>query len=239
MDQLSKEDLVLYLAGAYLSAPEKAEIEEKLKQSPLLQPELEKLRQRIDQFRQENESEREQILAHLEDYLDGKITTLNGIDFQQLLDEHPDCKRIYQMLQKELALDEAEKLNYPVSGQLAHRFDHLIPDDSASSPEPSPSLLAKVDALIERFVLEIVQPPDLAFLGSETAGAKQITTSGGNLEISVGEAGRVVKIFSMNDVVLDNQISDQTGKVVFKDFEPDTYKILVEGFEIKEVKLLP
>jgi hypothetical protein len=238
MDQLARQDLILYLAGAYLTAQEKAEIEQKLKQSPLLVPELEKLRQQIDRFRQENNQEQELILAHLEDYLDGRITALNGVDFQQLLAEHPDCERICRRLQQELALEEAARLDYPVSGQLEHRFDYLLADDlEASSPiSTRPSLSEKVEELIERLVLILTPMPAPAFLGETIKGEARVEFTGDAVAIEVGAPGRMVRIFSPDGQELEVLTSDENGLVRLRDYEPDEYLIKVDGFKIQEVR---
>ena len=237
MDQLAREDLILYLTGACLTAPEKAEIEQKLNRSPQLAPELEKLKQQIDRFLQENKKERELILAHLEDYLEGRITALNGTDFQQLLAEHPDCERIYRMLQKEPAFEETARLDYPVSGQLAHRFDYLLVDDlKTSSPiSTRPSLAEKVEELIERIVLILTPMPAPAFLGETIKGEARVEITGNAVSIAVGAPGRMVRILSRDGEELEVLTSDENSLVRFRDYEPDAYLIKVEGFKIQEV----
>jgi hypothetical protein len=238
MDQLAREDLILYLTGVYLTAPEKAEIEQKLKQSPQLLPEIEKLRQQIDQFLQENNKERELVLAHLEDYLEGRITALHGVDFQQLLAEHPDCERIYRRLQKELTLEETARLDYPVSEQLEHRFDYLLVDDlEASSPIGTrPALSEKVEELIERIMLILTPMPEPAFLGETIKGEARVEITGDAVSIEVGAPGRMVRILSRDGKELEALASDENGLVRFRDYEPDEYLIKVEGFKIQEVR---
>jgi hypothetical protein len=238
MDQLAREDLILYLTGAYVTTPEKAEIEQKLKQSLQLVLVLEKLRQQIDRFRQENQKERELILAHLEDYLDGKITVVHGVDFPKFFAEHPDCKRIYGMLQQELTLEEAAKLDYPVSEQLAHKFDYLLADDLQASSQIStrPALSEKVVELIERIVLILTPMPEPAFLGETIKGEARVEITGNAFAIEVGAPGRMVRILSPDGKELEALTSDENGLVRFQDYEPDEYLIKVEGFKIQEVR---
>lgn len=237
MDQLANEDLILYLTDAYLTAQEKVEIEQKLKQSPQLLPELEKLRQQIDRFRQENEKERELILAHIEDYLDGRITAVHGVDFQELLAEHPDGERIYRRLQKELTLEEAARLDYPVSAQLEHKFDYLLVDDlEASSPIGTRSSLSeKVEELIERIVLILTPMPEPAFLGETIKGEARVEITGDAVSIEVGAPGRLVRVFSRDGQELEALTSDENGIVRFQDCEPDEYLLKVDGFKILDV----
>ena len=78
--------------------------------------------------------------------------------------------------------------------------------------------------------------PEPSFLGTHVSGTAQIEIPARDLKVEVGASGRVVKIFSTKNDELDCQISDQNGIVCFEDLEPGIYKIMVEGFEIKEIR---
>jgi hypothetical protein len=142
------------------------------------------------------------------------------------------------MLQKELTLEEAEKLDYPVSEQLAHRFDYLLVDDVQASSQISarPSLSEKVGELLERIVLILTPTPEPVFLGETIKGEARVKITGDAISIQVGAPGRMVRIFSSDGKELEALTSDENGLVRFQDYEPDEYLIKVEGFKIQEVR---
>ena len=163
---------------------------------------------------------------------------MNGVDFQQLLAEHPDCERIYRRLQNELTLEEAARLDYPVSEQLKHRFDYLLGDDLEASSQISmrPSLSEKVGELLERIVLILTPMPEPAFLGETIKGEARLKITGNAVSIEAGAPGRMVRIFSRDGEELEALASDENGLVRLRDYEPDVYLIKVEGFKIQEVR---
>jgi len=242
MECPTQEDLLLHLVNDFEEPQEEDAIPEHLKACPHCRGQARALERVLDNMQQEVGRECDAVIANLLDYLNGKVKSVEGIDLSEHLQECQDCNILQQNLAQELSYDEVMALDFPLPASLQHRIEKIL----AANSEPSPlanvidSLINQVDDLVERITLILRPSPAPAFLGKLLVGTAQIeTTSTRDLTVAVGETGRIVKIFSENDVELDRQISGPNGTVVFKDFVPATYKLLVEGFEIKDVDLWP
>jgi DNA-binding FrmR family transcriptional regulator len=240
MECPTKEDLLLHLVNDFEEPREEDAIPEHLEACPNCRGQARALERVIDNMQREGGRECDAVIAHLLDYLNGKVKSVEGVDLSEHLKECHACNTLQQNLAPELSYDEVMAFDFPLPDSLQHRIEKIL----AANSEPSllanfiGSFINQVDEFVERITLILQPSPAPAFLGKVLTGTAQIeTTATRDLIIKVGEAGRIVKLFSENDVELDRQISGPDGNVVFKDFVPATYKLLVEGFEIKDVDL--
>jgi len=242
MECPAKNDLLLYLVNEFQEPQEKNELRAHLDACRNCQEQVLALKSTLNDVEQDNARECDIVMANLSGYLDGKRTTAAGIVLKDHLEECQACRALQRRLAPELSYEEVMALDYPVPASLEQKIEKILAANQDHSPlmDLVESLAGKVDALVDRIVLVLAPSPAPAFLGNRPAGTAQIqTTSTRDLKIDVGAPGRKAKIFSEDEVELDRQISDQNGIVVFKDFVPATYKLLVEGFEIKDVTLWP
>jgi hypothetical protein len=242
MECPAKNDLLLYLVNEFQEPQEKNELRAHLDACRNCQEQALALQRALKEVQQENARECDLVMANLSDYLDGRKTTVSGIVLKDHLQECDICRALERRLATELSYEEVMALNYPVPASLEQKIEKILAANQEHSPlaDLIESLAGKVDALVDRIVLVLAPAPAPAFLGNRLAGTAQIqTTCTRDLSIDVGAPGRKAKIFSEDNVELDRQISDQNGIVVFKDFVPATYKLFVEGFEIKDVTLWP
>ncbi|GEM_PF-4279775 len=242
MECPTKNDLLLYLVNEFQAPQEKNELRAHLGVCRNCQEQASALQRALNDVEQENARECDVVMANLADYIDGKKITAAGIVLQDHLKECDVCRALERRLATELSYEEIMALDYPVPASLEQKIEKILAANQKHSPlaDFAESFAGKVDALVDRIVLILTPSTAPVFLGNRLAGAAQIqTTCTRDLSIDVGGPGRKAKIFSENNVELDRQISDQNGIVVFKDFVPATYKLFVEGFEIKDVTLWP
>ena len=242
MECPAKEDLLLHLVNDFEEPREDDAIPEHLEACPNCRGQARVLERVLDNMQQEGERECDAVIAKLLDYLNGKVKSVEASDLPEHLEECHACNALQQNLAQELSYDEVMAFDFPLPASLQHGIEKILAANSKPSPlaEVIGSFINQVDELVERITLILQPSPAPAFLGKHLMGTAQIeTTSTRDLKIEVGESGRLVKIFSETDVELDRQISGPDGSVVFKDFVPAAYKLLVEGFEIKDVDLWP
>ncbi|MDZ7360003.1 MAG: zf-HC2 domain-containing protein [candidate division KSB1 bacterium] len=242
MECPTKNDLLLYLVNEFQAPQEKNALRAHLDACRNCYEQALVLQQALNDIQQENGRECEIVMDNLSDYLDGKITTAAGVVLKSHLKECAICQNLERRLATEISYENVMALGYPVPASLAQKIEAILAANQGDSPlaDLVESLAGKVDALVDRIVLALTPSAAPAFLGNHPAGTAQIqTTCTRDLKIDVGAAGRPAKIFSEDDVELDRQISDQNGLVIFKDFVPATYKLSVEGFDIKDVRLWP
>jgi hypothetical protein len=242
MECPTKNDLLLYLVNEFQAPQEKSEWRAHLDACRNCQEQALALQRALTDVQQENARECDVVMANLSDYLGGKKFTAAGIVLKNHLEECDVCRALERRLAREISYEEVLALDYPVPASLEQKIEKILAANQEHSPlaDLIESLAGKVDALVDRIVLVLTPSTTPVFLGNRLAGAAQIqTTCTRDLSIDVGAPGRKAKIFSEDNVELDRQISDQNGIVVFKDFVPATYKLFVEGFEIKDVTLWP
>ncbi|MGH7453953.1 MAG: zf-HC2 domain-containing protein [bacterium] len=238
----TREDLLLHLANDFQEQQEKSEMQQHLEACPNCHKQALTLERVLDVMRQESEHECDAVMANLLDYLDGKATTVAGIDMKEHLQECKACEGLQQRLAHEFSYEEVMALDYTVPESLQEKIEKILAANQNNSRVADfvEAITNKVDELVERIVLVLTPMPAPAFLGTSVGGTVPIeTTATRDLKVDVGAAGRTVKIFSEDGVELGRQISGENGAVVFKDFVPATYKLRVEGFEIKDVTLWP
>jgi len=242
MECPAKEDLLLHLVNDFEEPREDDAMPEHLEACPNCRGQVRALERVLDNMQQEGGRECDAVIANLLDYINGKVKSVEGIDLSDHLEECHACNTLQQNLAQALSYDEVMALDFPLPDSLQRGIEMILAANSKPSPlvDIIDAVINQVDDLVERITL-ILQPTSApAFLGKHLVGTAQIeTTSTRDLKIEIGESGRLVKIFSENDVELDRQISGPDGSVVFKDFVPATYKLHVEGFEIKDVDLWP
>jgi hypothetical protein len=234
----SKNELINYLVNDFRDEREKTMLANHIQACPDCRKQVAETEQRINALLQESERECELVQNHLMDFMEGRSAMIEGINVSEHLDECDRCQFIYLQLQKELSLEQAASLNFPVPKRLTQNLEKLLATTLEAKPatEPGTSLKEKISELAERIALVLLPAPEPAFLGTQIAGEKAIATASRNLVVEAGGPGRVVRIYSMKDVELGRQVSDRDGVVRFKDFEPGEYKLVVEGFEIKEAQ---
>lgn len=238
----TKEDLLLHLANDFQKQQEKSGMQEHLEACPNCHGQALALERALDALRKENEHECDAVMANLLDYLDGKAATAAGTDIKEHLEECKACQALQQGLAQELSYEEVMALDYPVPESLQEKIEKILSANQENSviDDIVQAITNKVDELVDRIVLVLAPMPAPAFLGTPVGGTVPIeTTATRDLKVEVGAAGRMVKIFSEDDAELGRQISGENGIVVFKDFVPATYKLRVEGFEIKDINLWP
>jgi hypothetical protein len=238
----TREDLLLHLANDFQDQREKSEMQQHLEACPNCHKQALTLERVLDAMRQESGHECDAVMANLLDYLDGKAATAAGTDIKEHLEECNTCQALQQSLAREFSYEEVMALDYPVPESLKEKIEKILSatQDNSRIAGIVEAITSKVDDLVDRIVLVLTPTPTPAFLGTPVGGTAPIeTTSTRDLKVEVGAAGRTVKIFSEDDVELGRQISGENGIVVFKDFVPATYKLHVEGFEIKDVNLWP
>lgn len=184
------------------------------------------------------EQECDLVRENLMEYIDGKIATVSGIKIKEHLAECNTCSVIHQQLTANLSVEQGKALGYQVPERLTRNLKRMLAEAANAAPPAAigERLKQRARDLVDRLVLVLAPAPEPAFLGGAITGEASVEITGSALEVNAGAAGRVVKIFSPKNEELDRQISDQAGLVVFKDFEPGRYKIVIEGFVIKEVK---
>jgi hypothetical protein len=242
MECPTQEDLLLHLVNDFEEQAEGGEIHEHLDACANCREKVSALERWLEALRQEGKRECDATLAGLADSLDGKTAALAEIDLPEHLGECEFCRALRRKLAEEFSYDEVLALDYPVPESLEQKIKSLLAANQDNSPivDAVESLINKVDDLVDRIVLVLTPAPAPAFLGNPLWGTAQIeTTEMRDLKVDISEPERLVKIFSADDIELGRQISDQNGVVVFKDFVPATYKLLVEGFEIKDVTVWP
>jgi len=242
MECPTKNDLLLYLVNEFQAPQEKNELRAHLDACRNCQEQVLALKNALNDVEQDNTHECDIVMANLSDYLDGKVKTVTGIVLKDHLEDCAACRALQERLTPEPSYEDVMALDCSVPAALEQKIEKILAANQAHSPllDIVESLAGKVDALVDRIVLVLTPASAPVFLGNRPAGTAQIqTTCTRDLKVDVGAPGRKAKIFSEDDVELDRQISDQNGIVVFKDFVPATYKLLVEGFEIKDVTLWP
>jgi len=242
MECPTKEDILLHLVNDFEEQREGDAIPKHLETCSDCHSRARALEDVLDAMQQQGGRECDVVIANLLDYLKEKKTPVDGIDMEEHLQECKACQTLRLDLAQELSYDEVMALDFPVPDSLKQRIEKILASASDSSPiaDAIDSLINQVDDLVDRITLILRPLPAPAFLGSVVMGTAQIeTTSTRDLHVDVGAAGRLVKIFSENEIELDRQVSGPNGAVVFKDFVPATYKLFVEGFEIQEVNLWP
>ncbi len=238
----TREDILLHLANDFQEQQEKSEMQKHLGACPNCHKQALALERVLDAMRQESEHECDAVMANLLDYLDGKVTTVAGTDIKEHLEECNACQALQQSLAHELSYEEVMALDYSVPESLREKVEKILSanQDNSRLADFAKAITNKVDELVDRIVLVLTPMPAPAFLGAAVGGTAPIeTTATRDLKVEVGAAGRMVKIFSEDGVELGRQISGENGIVIFKDFVPATYKLHVEGFEIKDVNLWP
>lgn len=238
----TKDDLLLHLANDFQQQEEKNEMQQHLEACPACHRQTLALERVLDAMLHESEHECDAVMANLLDHLDGKVTTAAGTNIKEHLQECHACEALQQSLAHELSYEEVMALEYAVPQSLQEKIEKVLSANRDGSRLAGivETITSKVDELVDRIVLVLTPIPAPAFLGTQVVGTVPIeTTSTRDLKVEVGAAGRTVKIFSEDDVELGRQISGENGFVVFKDFVPATYKLHVEGFEIKDVNLWP
>jgi len=236
---LTKSELIFFILNEFQNAEEHIHTQNHLNICPKCREKLHVLEKEVTQMNERNEKECKLIREHLLDYAEGKCTNIAGIDMAEHLEECTNCNFIYEQLQKKLTLQETEPLNIPIPDRLTKNIQQLLNKksmDLKTQIKPVKALKSKLYALMDRIELFVVPTPAPEFLSNTIiTGDAEIEFFDKDVAVDVGATGRKVKLFSLENLELDCQISNQDGIVVFKDFLPDKYKIIVDGFEIKEV----
>jgi hypothetical protein len=238
----TREDLLLHLANDFQDQQEKNEMQQHLEACPNCHKQALTLERVLDAMRQESEHECDAVMANLLDYLDGKVTTAAGTDIKEHVEECNACQALQQGLAHELSYEEVMALGSPVPESLQEKIEKILAanQDNPRDAGLIEAITNKVDELVDRIVLVLTPMPAPAFLGTPVGETAPIeTTATRDLKVDIGAAGRTVKILSEDGVELGRQISGENGTVVFKNFVPATYKLSVEGYEIKDVNLWP
>lgn len=242
MECPTKEELLLHLVNDFEEPRAEDTIPEHLEACPNCRDQARTLERVLDTMQQESGRECDAAIARLLDDLKNQTPAVEGSDVDEHLQECRACNTLRLNLTRELSYDEVMALDFPVPDSLKQRIEKVLASHLGQSPikDVIDALVHQVDDIVDRITLILRPNPAPAFLGSVATGTAQIeTTSTRDLYIEVGEANRMVKIFSENGMELGRQVSSSTGTVVFKDFVPATYKLFVEGAEIKEVNLWP
>lgn len=238
----TREDLLLHLANDFQDQQEKNEMQQHLEACSNCHKQALTLERVLDAMRQESEHECDAVMANLLDYLDGKVKIAAGTDMEAHLKECTACQALQQSLAYELSYEEVMAFDYPVPESLQEKIEKILSADQDNSRVTGfvEAITNQVDELVDLIVLVLTPTSAPALLGTPIGGTAPIeTTATRDLKVEVGAAGRTVKIFSEDGVELGRQVSGDNGIVVFKDFVPATYKLHVEGFEIKDVNLWP
>ncbi len=239
MSGIATEKIVLHIFDKYLSEDEKKALAKEIQASPEAQEQARKLKEAVDDDLRQNRQERIAIYEHMLDFIDGKVTSLNEIKFEKLLEEDPECKRVWEELKEPLPFEKLEASEEPVPPTLHAKIDALLAgrQKAKRSASGASSLSEKIKAAVQKLRPLLEPIPKFAFqmLSEQLFGAVEIEVTESILEIDAGGPGRVVKIFSPKDEELHAVVSDENGRAVFGNLITGKYKILIEGFEIRQM----
>lgn len=196
------------------------------------------LEMEIKQMTRENVAECDQVRSLLVDFQDGLLDEKGRQKVQEHLSQCDGCNFLHQLLRRPISLEEAEKINYPVPERLHQAVKALVSEAAPSDAVKMGwrELLKPIYEAMDKIIVILSPAPQPVFLGDHLQGAQSITISRRDMAIYVGRPGLAVKLFSNDGQELASDVSNEAGMVIFKDFFADTYKLIVQGYEIKGIK---
>ena len=245
MNCLEDNQIILYLNRFGLSKDVKLEVDKHLDGCEKCRKKKDQIERKIKASAENSKRECELVRNNMAAYIQGEIKDVAGINLEQHLNECETCRFLYSRNQKQFTLEEMEALNIPVPDRLLPNILTAVTEamagEEALVSSPEVSLSEEIGRGIEKainYVKILLQPLEFtpAFRGKALFRAKRINHTGGDLVLDIGEKNVTIRIFSLDDVELGEQQSDNQGRAIFKDFEKAEYKIAVEGYEIGEVQ---
>jgi predicted anti-sigma-YlaC factor YlaD len=233
MKCLTRNNIIELLVNDFQGELERAEIRKHLDECTGCREQYRKTEKEVEEKMQSAKTECALVQDNLLNYPNSNTAIATAINFNAHLADCDACQFIHQQVTKELSFKEANALDYPVPESLIQKIERLLP--KVKEP-PVKAPIFNLSKIVDHIVLTLAPAPAPAFLGSHIAGAAKIKIPARDLKVNVGAPGRVVKIFSMNNDELDRQVSDQEGMVKFEDFDPGTYQMIVEGFDVKDIQ---
>jgi len=243
MNCLTKEDFIFFILNDFQDDSAHSTMQKHLDICSECRHRQEILKRKLMDILKKTEKECNLVLNKLQDYIDGKIFLANDVNITDHLTECDTCMYLYQLLTRKVTLAEVKELTIPIPRRLTNSIEQILSNfqvdrQSAGGATTKGNLSEIAGALIDKIMLILQPSPAPAFLSEIISGEKEIEFSGNDVVVDVGEPGRTVKIFSRDNIEIGKQISDSKGLVIFKHFLADKYKIMVEGFEIEEIKYL-
>lgn len=239
MHCLTEQEMIYYLECDFQDHDDHTNLKNHINSCSDCQNKIRNVKHKLNSFLIDNSNECELIQNVLQDFIEEKITIVSGIDINEHLKECEACNYLYLQLKKEPTLSEIVNLEIALPDSLKHKMNTLIEKLRKTPKKLKSNVFDRLDELAETILLTLFPAPAPAFLTDTLIlSAVKIQITKETLLVNAEKPGLLVKIYSLNDDELDQQITDENGVAAFKDFEPDTYKIAVEGYEIKGVEKL-
>lgn len=221
---ITENELLLYVTEYGLTEQKRQSVEKHINFCNSCQERLVENRSKINSFATENQLECDQVEADLVEYKLGELDKNREEEIKSHLAECENCRYLLSHLQPP---------TLPIlDGTVSKRFPGFPKDEILS-------LIYQIKSSIGTFISLTIQPlePTPVFLGEfHKNGAKKILHSGGDIILNINKKGKKVSLFSLHDLELDSQNSDEYGVAIFLDFLPGEYQIQVEDAEIKELQ---
>lgn len=236
MECPEKTDLISFIMEKYLSYDEAVQIKQHLRECDICRTNYAELKGKIDRMMLENKQECEMYRARLMQFHleSGKIPDSKHIE------ECDACRALNDIVEDNPEFEKIVNLDFPVPESLTNTIDSLLSRKGTAYQEnPAYKLKEffkeKEEHLFEKVVLFLTPAPQPAFLGKRSSGVKNVEFTGKSIVIATGKAHATVKIYSIKNTELESKKTDEEGIVVFENFLPGKYKILVENHKISQL----
>lgn len=238
---LTDSQVMLYLTTFGYSAEEKEKIKIHINGCGQCQELEQKYRQKITAALSRSKKTCELVQNHLPDYIHTGLQFAQDLEISSHLEECDVCRYYYEKTKKTISFEQAAKLDITVPEDLKSAIKKSTAREMAQLKlarmidQATETVASALEGVIDYFFLTLT-PIKVAVRGRISIFAREIDHKGGDLVVNVGSRELTVLLFSLDDLELGDEKSDDSGFVRFKDIDPGQYKIDVEGYEIRTVE---
>ena len=240
MDCFDLNQLVLYSTTYGLTAKERRAYEQHLAECPPCRERINGMQRRLRDLDWENEKVCEEMRNSLEAYALGDLPAERREQVLQHVGECHACNAFQARVASLPDLQESLAGGVSVPPHLAKSIESALHEELGMRQRSAANGLQEIAERAKEFVNEIclsLSPlePAAAFRGEEQPSKSEfieIKHNGGDLVINVGLPSVIVELYSDREKYLDDGETDATGRFVFHEIKPGSYKIRVHGHRV-------
>lgn len=237
--------LVLYLTTYGLDERERQRLDKHLAECQACRNRMNRFKEDLNRADLENQKECHSLRTSLVAYVSGELPEKDAAKFLSHASECPTCTLALRNLATFLSLEDVASVPIQIPSHLRGTLQSALNDRLKQAPPPEKRRKVKeriaekaedAKGRLREIRLRLTPLEALpSFRGQgpiRKSNLVDVDHPGGDLIIDVGSADVVVELYSGRGKYLDDQESDETGKVTFSEMKPGKYKIRVHGHHI-------